>query len=282
MGGKYKLLKEILPLFPQNIHTFVDLFGGGFNVGVNVEANKIIYNDICEQVVDLLKHFYENPSECVHKQIIDTISHYDLSRSDVNGYEYYGCNSNNGLGDFNKHKYIQLREDYNSNPDWIKFYTLITCSFSNQIRFNSHGKFNMPYGKRDYNLSLQKKLKLFIDSLHNKDCKFLNVSFEYFDFQSLTKEDFVYFDPPYFNSVATYNEQGGWTEDNEIELLSVLDRLNEKGVRFALSNNLKYENPLLDEWKDKYNIHYLNGNYSNCNYQKKDKSQDIEVLITNY
>ena len=46
--------------------------------------------------------------------------------------------------------------------------------------------------------------------------------------------------------------------------------------------NLKYDNPILDKWKDKYNVHYLNGHYSNCNYQKKDKSKDIEVLISNY
>lgn len=28
VGGKYKLLNEIIPLFPENINTFVDLFGG--------------------------------------------------------------------------------------------------------------------------------------------------------------------------------------------------------------------------------------------------------------
>lgn len=28
-GSKYKLLPQILPLFPSNIDTFVDLFGGG-------------------------------------------------------------------------------------------------------------------------------------------------------------------------------------------------------------------------------------------------------------
>ena len=49
-----------------------------------------------------------------------------------------------------------------------------------------------------------------------------------------------------------------------------------------LSNNLKYENTILDKWKYKYHVYYLNGNYSNCNYQKKDRSKDIEVLITNY
>ena len=28
VGGKYKLLNEIIPLFPNDINTFVDLFGG--------------------------------------------------------------------------------------------------------------------------------------------------------------------------------------------------------------------------------------------------------------
>lgn len=45
-GGKFKLLPQILPLFPDNINTFIDLFTGGCNVGVNVEANKIVCNDI--------------------------------------------------------------------------------------------------------------------------------------------------------------------------------------------------------------------------------------------
>ena len=65
-------------------------------------------------------------------------------------------------------------------------------------------------------------------------------------------------------------------------LLILLDSLNDKGVKFALSNNLKYDNPLLYEWKNKYNVHYLKGDYSNCNYHKIDRSKDVEVLITNY
>lgn len=279
VGGKYKLLSQILPLFPNDIHTFVDLFGGGFNVGVNVEAEHIVYNDICSQVVDLLKNFYENEYENIHEKIIETIVQYELSRSDINGYEIYGCNSNNGLSGYNKWKYINLRKDYNAQPDWIKFYTLVSYSFSNQIRFNSKSQFNMPCGKRDYNLSLQGKLKLFVQELHKKKIQFYNIDFGKYNFKI---DDFVYCDPPYFNSVATYNEQCGWNEEHENLLLNILDELNKKGIRFALSNNLKYDNQLLDKWKNKYNVYYLSGNYSNCNYQKKDKSKDIEVLITNY
>ena len=46
MGNKYKLLPQLLPLFPKNINRFYDLFGGSGCVSGNVEANKIIYNEI--------------------------------------------------------------------------------------------------------------------------------------------------------------------------------------------------------------------------------------------
>ncbi len=42
IGGKYKILPQILPLFPDNIGTFVDLFCGGCNVGINVSAKKTV------------------------------------------------------------------------------------------------------------------------------------------------------------------------------------------------------------------------------------------------
>ena len=42
IGAKYKLLSQILPLFPDNITTFVDMFGGSAEVSLNVKAGKII------------------------------------------------------------------------------------------------------------------------------------------------------------------------------------------------------------------------------------------------
>lgn len=282
VGGKYKLLPQILPLFPNNIDTFVDLFEGGFNVGINIKADKIIYNDLCWQVKDLLENFYNNAYEYIHDSILKIIDNYNLSRSDLYGYKKYNCNSNDGLGKYNKEKYIKLKQDYNKNPDFLKFYTLITCSFSNQIRFNSKNEFNMPYGKRDYNKSLQNKLKLFINKLHNQNIYFFSKDFRELKINHLLENDFVYADPPYYNSTASYNENGKWTEQNEKDLLDLLDQLNNKNIKFALSNNFKYDNSILKEWSKKYNIHYLNYNYSNCNYQKKDKSKDVEVLITNY
>ena len=266
VGGKYKLLKEILPLFPNDIDTFVDLFGGGFNVGINVNAEHIVYNDLEEHVVELLNYLSDNETEKLLSEIDSLIEKYNLSKENAEGFN-------------------QLRKYYNEeNNSPIVFYTMICYAFNYQIRFNQNGKYNMPFGKArsSFNPSLRQKFIEFVEELHSKNITFLSESFETFNIEDLNSNDFVYCDPPYFNSVAAYNEQGGWTEEHEEMLLILLDSLNDKGVKFALSNNLKYENHLLDKWKDKYNVHYLNGDYSNCNYHKIDRSKDVEVLITNY
>jgi hypothetical protein len=40
IGGKYKILNQILPLLPVQVDNFVDLFAGSCNVAVNVDANR--------------------------------------------------------------------------------------------------------------------------------------------------------------------------------------------------------------------------------------------------
>ena len=55
VGGKYKLLPQLMKYFPKDINTFVDLFSGGFNVGINVKSNKTVCNDINDFIIDLYK-----------------------------------------------------------------------------------------------------------------------------------------------------------------------------------------------------------------------------------
>ncbi len=106
----------------------------------------------------------------------------------------------------------------------------------------------------------------------------------------MSSSDFVYVDPPYLITCATYNEQGGWNEQSEKDLLTFLDDLNSKGIRFALSNVLRSkgkENTILISWLEtnatKYKVIPLNYSYANSNYQTKDKSSvSEEVLIINY
>ena len=168
----------------------------------------------------------------------------------------------------------------------MMLYTLIIYSFNNQIRFNKNNEYNIPVGKRDFNYKSRKNLIDFKNRITTEDITFTSKDFRDFNFEIVSQQDFVYADPPYLLSNATYNEQGGWTESDEQDLLEVLDNLSKNNIRFALSNVLESkgkENIILKKWAEKYKINYLNYNYNNSNYQIKDKNQkNIEVLITNY
>lgn len=295
IGGKYKLLPQILPLFPKDIDTFVDLFCGGCNVGININYKNVIYNDSNDNLFILLKIFKENNKETILNKIYKIIKKYKLSLTSKYGYEYYGCKSDKGLSEYNKEKYLNLRADFNKLKikDFnycIMLYVLIVYAFNNQIRFNSKGEFNLPVGKRDFNQKMEHKLVTFIDKIHKQKSVFTCQDFRKFDISKLTSKDFVYVDPPYLITCATYNEQGRWNDKDEEDLLIFLDKLNKKNIRFALSNVLRNkgkENTILINWLnknfDKYKMQRLKYNYSNSNYQVKDKnSLTEEILITNY
>ena len=294
-GGKYKLLPQILPHFPKDIDYFVDLFCGGGNVGINVPCNRVLFNDNNSIIRYMFGTFKNMDKEETFRLIDSIIKRYGLSDSDKYGYEYYGCNSADGLSKYNTNGYLRLRDDFNKmqNKDYgyyITLYVLIVYSFNNQIRFNRKGEFNLPAGKRDFNRKMREKLSAFIDRLKSGD-----YTFESNDFREISDEDwndktFVYVDPPYLITCATYNEQDGWNEELEKELLNYLDKLNDRGIRFALSNVLQSkgkENKLLLDWVNrnigKYRVIYLDYTYANSNYHTKDRtSKTDEVLIVNY
>lgn len=293
-GGKFKLLPQILPLFPANIDIFVDLFCGGANVGVNVKSNKTILNDTNDNLT-LLFSMFKNLGNDFLPLIDEIIEKYQLSQSSKYGYDYYNCDSNTGLAPYNKDKFLKLRDDFNNSKDigyyhYAMLYTLILYSFNNQIRFNSNGHFNLPVGKRDYNEKMKQKLQKFIDRLNEKNYKFSNLDFRDFDISTLNSNSFVYADPPYLITCATYNEQGGWNETDEHDLLYFLNDLHKNNIKFALSNVLRSkgkENSILIDWtkrnSDRYKVINLNYSYNNSNYQTKNKNEITEeVLIINY
>ena len=294
-GGKYKLLPQILPHFPKDIDYFVDLFCGGGNVGINVPCNRVLFNDNNSIIRYMFGTFKNMDKEETFRLIDSKIKEYGLSDSDKYGYEYYGCNSADGLSKYNTDGYLRLREDFNKmqNKDYgyyITLYVLIVYSFNNQIRFNRRGEFNLPAGKRDFNRKMREKLSAFIDRLKSGDYTFESNDFREMSDEGWNDKTFVYVDPPYLVTCATYNEQDGWNEELEKELLNYLDKLNDRGTRFALSNVLQSkgkENRLLLDWINrnigKYRVIYLDYTYANSNYHTKDRtSKTDEVLIVNY
>lgn len=288
-GGKHKLLPQLTKLFPDDIKTFYDVFSGGANVGINATAKNIICVEKNRYVVNLLKLIQNSNFEDLNQKIIDIINEYGLSQSYIKGYEFYNADSSSGLGQYNKTAFIELRKVFNKeNTRMDLLLILILYSFNNQIRFNSRGDFNLPVGKRDYNGSSRKNVAAFNQISNEKEISFINCDFREIENMKLKKNDFVYLDPPYLLGLASYNESGGWTEKDEQDLYSLLTRLDNKGIRFALSNVLEHKgkvNVIIKSWvtKNKYNIHELDYHYKNSNYHSDAKNnKTIEVLITNY
>jgi len=271
-GGKFKLLSQLLPLFPQDMHTFVDLFCGGCNVGINVQADRVIFNDITPQLYDLYRQWQKDGYDNTIQYVENRIQHFQLSKTNEAGF-------------------LQLRETYNAERDIRDLFVLIAYAFNHQIRFNSAGNFNMPFGRNrsEFNKTMKKNLENFVNQIVSSTYVFMNQSFEQLDLSALTPADFVYCDPPYLITTASYNENDGWNEACEYKLLGLLDQCNARGIRFGLSNVLENKgrkNDILIEWIDKnnYKVHHLHMTYGNCNYHALDKSVGTtdEVLITNY
>lgn len=277
VGGKYRILNQIIPLFPDNITNFVDLFGGGFNVGINCNADTVIYNDIIVPLVNLMSNLNSHSSGVIINHVEKIISEYKLSKENVNGYN-------------------ALRSDYNNmkNNDFDKsmyFLTLVFYSFNHQIRFNQKKEFNTPFGRErsSFNENIKNNLKLFVDEMHNKNCRITSNDFRTLDISSLDNHSLVYCDPPYLFTTGSYNDGNrgftSWSIEDQRELLNLLDNLDGNNIKFALSSTFESNgnvNNDLIQWSKRYKVHKIENNFNNSNYRRKNYNDIVEVLITNY
>jgi adenine-specific DNA-methyltransferase len=271
IGGKYKLLPQIIPLFPRQIGTFVDLFAGGCNVGVNTSAEQITCNDLNTKIIDMFSAFQRMDTDEILRRIEDSIREFGLSKENEQGF-------------------INFRRRYNETGDPIDLYTLTCYSFNYQFRFNNNLEYNNPFGRNrsQFSATMRNNLIAFLERIKRGDIEFTSRDFEKFDFSRLGCDDMVYCDPPYLITTGSYNDGNrgfkDWKETQETALYALLDRLHNRGIRFALSNVLAHKgfrNEILLDWCKKYVVTPIDNDYSNSSYYTQ-KGDSAEVLITNY
>ena len=228
-----------------------------------------------------LKYFRDNDFSKIIAEIEKYIKIYKLSKE-------------------NKEGYLKLREAFNEEPylrlvfDPAMFYCLVTHSFNYNIHINSAGKFSVPAGYQRcyFNKNLRAHLETFQWELHeNRNRVFIKTE----DFLTLISkaervipDTMFYADPPYYSSDSSYERiyyLGKWDDAKEKALYNALDFINDKGGSFLLSNVLENNgetNYILKEWCNKYNVIEVPSDFTNCNYQRKNKGNTVEVLIRNY
>jgi site-specific DNA-adenine methylase len=269
-GNKDKLFPLISPYFPKDINILVEPFVGSGVISFNTRANSYRFNDFFKPTFSVYKYIMSNSIEVIMKDISNVINTYGLSKVNDVGYNRFILDKD--LFDYGLYIYVGL-----------------CFAFCNYIRVNDAGFLSKGIGDRDFNYNLRRKLEFTKDWLDKKDVRVSNLSFNDLDYDSLSKGDFVYLDPPYLVSNAEYNKY--WSVDYEKDLYFLINNLDENGIIFGLSNILNkgdVVNSYLEDFinSNDFKVFYFSDDlYVNCSPEKFLNNTNSlsmqEVYVTN-
>ena len=289
VGDKYKLITEIKTHFPDNIGRLIEPFVGGGSVFMNVDANEFLLNDIDSFVISIHRMLcsYVDREDEFFKEFFDIVKKYNLSLSykeNTVPKELKESFPKTYFAKYNKEAYSQLRDDFNKGgkQDIMQLYALLIYGFNRMLRFNKKGDFNLPVGNVDFNQNTYNAIVDYLTLLKYKNVVWYNKDFRVFlnniDYR---EDDLVYLDPPYLITFSEYNKL--WNEETERELLNLLDDLNKRNIKFAISNVTHYKgkvNNLFLEWSKHYNSFPIKSNY--ISFNDNTVKNFNEVLVTNF
>lgn len=261
-GSKDEILPQLVPYFPKHISTFVDAMGGAFNVGANVVADSVVYNEFNPRVYEIIKYLLETDRESIVRQVEALRDRFSLTKS-------------------GKMAYLEARAAYNNAPDPALLFVLQIYAFQNMLRFNQAGGMNTPVGNNELNEGTKARIRNFAPKTDT--VTLVQGSYENIDFDSLDLNALLYFDPPYFLSTAEYNDgkrgYEGWDADKEVALLAFLSGLASKGHRFMLSNLVEHKgrtHHILLDWVSEHGYHMIDIGVTGKKYPRR------EIIVINY
>lgn len=263
VGGKRQLLTEIDKYIPSKISTYYEPFVGGGAVLFHVQHKKVVINDFNSELINVYEVIKNNVDE-----LIESLSKH-LNEEDY----FYQVRTLDRTEEYSKLSNIEKASRF--------IYLNKTC-YNGLYRVNSQGYFNSPFGKyKNPNIVDESVLRAVSKYFNDNNVTFLNGDFEDC-VKGIRKGSFVYFDPPYDPMNDTSNFTGytlvGFNREDQIRLKKLCDKLNEKGIKFLLSNaSTEF---ILDLYKD-YKIEIVKAKRS-INSNAKKRGEINEVLIRNY
>jgi DNA adenine methylase len=180
-GNKSSIIEKIAPCLVGE--TLIEPFAGSCAVSLNTNFKKYICNDINADMINMYQLIQKNPTEFI-KLAQDFF---------LNGNE--------------ETRFYELRELYNNTPDKnlksALFLYLNRHCFNGLCRYNSKGKFNVPFGKFKAPYFPEKEIIEFHDYTKN-NFVFLNEDFSEL-FKQADENTVIYCDPPYEGTVKYKN-----------------------------------------------------------------------------
>ena len=263
-GSKDTIADSIFKHLPSHVPVFVDAMGGAFNVGANVQAlEKVIYNEYNPYIYSIIEKIVETKPEKFVNEVEDIVIKFGLEKK-------------------KKKTYLDFRDFYNNEQKTsLNLFVLQIYSFQNIIRFNSSFEMNTPIGNNEYCESIRERILEF--KIKTGNIKLYNNLYDEIPIKNLPKDTVFYFDPPYFITKAEYNDgkRGfvGWDANEESKLLEYLNKLNELGYKFMLSNVIEHNGKthnMLIEWIESHDYRLHEIGQTGIKYPRK------EILVTNF
>jgi DNA adenine methylase len=275
IGGKSKIGKWIVDLYPQDMEVYLETFGGMFWCFFNMDLSKfpnlkqVVYNDFNPLNYNLFK-CVQNPSEL--QRALDMIPVQRLGESNTD--PVYKSR----FEDF-QHEIFHSGLTINY-PDYVvaaKYVYVVTQVFSGSKPETSSfidlkGKYRSKYLSFRDKLSKPDWLEHFLKITEVRNMDFQQVIGE-FD----SKNTYIYLDPPYWKTENYYSNHDFDRNDHE-RLANVLNQVHSK---FSLSY---YDFPQLHEWFPEDRFRWEKKQFAKAASAKKGVKQNIaeELLILNY
>ncbi len=256
-GSKRKSLPALRLRSPASISRYIEPFAGSACFVFQLTPDEIVLGDLNERLVEFYNHLTADPKSL----------HAAYSAHEANQTSYY-----------------EVRKLYNALPASLdraaKFLYLNRLCFNGIYRVNKAGSFNVPWGGDKVGRPLS------LEDLVNAANHLGNATITCSDFETtvdenLTKDSFVYLDPPYARDEARvfreYHENSFATSD-WTRLERLLDRINAQGAKFLLS--YAGDDALVERLKC-WNIGYIDVT-RNVGGFKASRRKHREFMASNY
>ena len=252
---------ELIKNMPKSYNRYFEPFIGGGALFFELQPEQAYISDMNEELINLYSVVRDNVYELIK----------DLSKHEVSK-EY-----------FLEIRNIDRTEQYTELSDVeraSRFIYLNRTCFNGMYRVNSQGQFNVPFGHY--------KNPRIIDENNLLNCSELlkKTEIKCADFSEILtkvkKGDLVYFDPPYvpLNETSSFTSytKDGFDINMQFKLRDVCDELDNKGVKFMLSNS---DTKLVNELYVNYEIKKVFASRQ-INANADGRGKITEVLVRNY
>ncbi len=295
----WTLLKKVVE---NNSEELLNLYKNYCNDSLNGDAKqiKIEYtNIICEFVIKHSKEFngvltnnfninIENFIHEIQKKLYDKIKRMYIieckkgTMNETDILQNIECSLKSAFYVHFRYLY-NYKEELNLSSKFATaiFYFIREYCYSSMFRYNSQGKFNVPYGGISYNRKdFLKKIEYIESSTLRKymeKTEIYNMDFEDFcDKVKLKEDDFVFLDPPYDTEFSTYSKNK-FNKDDQIRLANYLSKTKAKFMLIIKNTDF-----ILNLYKDKgFNIEIFEKKYL-VSFMNRNAKGVEHLLITNY